>query len=103
MKQTINFSQFCDSFGGSYKNNFSYEGKKALFEYLEDYEEQTGEEIELDPIALCCEYSEYDNLKELQNNYNNIETIEELKDHMQVIPIYDINGTKSERFIIQDY
>jgi len=93
MKQTINFSQFCDSLGGSY---FSHEGKKALFEYLEN-------EVKLDPIALCCEYSEYDNLKELQNNYNNIETIEELKDHMQVIPIYDINGTKSERFIVQNY
>jgi len=35
MKQTINFSQFCDAFGESYKNSFSYEGKRALFDYLE--------------------------------------------------------------------
>jgi len=105
MKQTINFSQFCDSFGGDYKNNFSYEGKKAIFEYLENYEEQTGEEIELDIIAICCDYTEYEDLKELQNNYTDIETMEELEEQTQVIPIYNLtsDGKKSERFIIQDY
>ena len=105
MKQTINFSQFCDNFGGDYKNNFSYEGKKALFEYLENYEEETDTEIELDPIALCCEYSEYEDLKDLQNNYTDIETMEELEEQTQVIPIYNLtsDGKKSERFIIQDY
>lgn len=61
MKKTINFNDFVDSFSEDRKNQFSYEGKKALFEYLEQYEEDTGEEIELDTIALCCEYTEYDN------------------------------------------
>jgi hypothetical protein len=61
MKQTINFSQFRDAFNGSqYQNNFSYDGKIALFDYLEELEEDTGEEIELDIIALCCDYTEYD-------------------------------------------
>lgn len=69
MKQTINFSQFCDSFSDSYKNNFSYEGKQALFDYLEELEESTGEEIELDPIALCCDFTEYDDLIEAASEY----------------------------------
>jgi len=34
------------------KTNFSYEGLEILFEYLEELEESTGEEIELDVIAL---------------------------------------------------
>lgn len=59
MKKSVNFSQFCDAFRDMGRNeNFSYEGKKVLFEYLEQYEDDTGEEIELDVIALCCEYSE---------------------------------------------
>lgn len=37
---------------------FSYEGKRALFDYLEGYEESTGDSIELDVIALCCDYTE---------------------------------------------
>lgn len=40
-------------------DNFSFKGKKALFDYLEQYEEGTGQEIELDIVALCCEYTEY--------------------------------------------
>lgn len=29
-----------------------------MFDYLEQYEADTGEEIKLDVIALCCEFSE---------------------------------------------
>jgi hypothetical protein len=60
IKKQINFSDFCDSFSGTYKNNFSYNGKRALFDYLDNLSDDIGEDIELDPIALCCEYSEYD-------------------------------------------
>lgn len=40
------------------KDQFSYEALGLLFEYFEEYEESTGEEIELDPVAICCEYYE---------------------------------------------
>jgi len=103
MKQSVNFNQFCDSFSESYQKNFSYEGKKALFNYLEEYEDGTDEEIELDPVALCCEYTEYKNIKELQNSYPDIESIEELEEHTQVIKLEDYKGTELDSFIIQDY
>jgi hypothetical protein len=103
MKQEITFSQFCDGFPESYKENFSYEGKRALFDYLEDYEESTDETIDYDPIALCVEYTEYENLQELQANYSNIDTLEDLQDRTQYIPIKNNDGTESERFIIQDF
>lgn len=52
------------------KNTFSYFGKIALFEYLEQLSEEMGEDIELDIISLCCEYHEYtsawDAMKEYQ-------------------------------------
>ena len=100
MKKTISLYDFEDVFNKSYnyKDNFSYEGKKALFEYLEQYEEDTGQEIELDIVALCCEYSEYNNLEEIQKNYNGIKRIEDLEDHTTVIPIENDKG-----FIILDF
>jgi hypothetical protein len=98
MKETVNFSRFCDSFSGDYKNNFTYAGKKALFEYLEQYEEDTGEELELDPIAFCCDYSEYADLEEFQAEYGEeYETIEDIEEKTQVIKI---NG---DSFIIQQF
>lgn len=107
MKQTINFSQFCDAFSDDRKDTFTYHGKQALFEYLEEYEEATGEEIELDIIALCCEYTEYENLKELQDNYSDIKSMDDLEEHTQVIQIPEHKGLNETieggGFIIQDY
>ena len=98
MKQTINFSQYCDAFKDMNRgNNFTYDGKRALYDYLEEYEDGTGEEVELDVIALCCEYTEYENLEELQENYTDIDSMEKLEDHTTVIKVDD------DRFIIQDF
>jgi hypothetical protein len=61
MKQTIRSHDFHDAFlRYGRKDNFSYEGLDLLFDYLESYEEDTGQDLELDVIALCCEYAEED-------------------------------------------
>jgi hypothetical protein len=60
MIRTINFSDFVDAFVSMGRGDqFSYAGLRALFEHIETWEEQTGEQIELDVIALCCEWEEY--------------------------------------------
>ena len=69
MKQTVTESMFIDSFTGGYKDNFSYEGRKALFEWLEELDDSCGIETELDPIALCCEYTEYDSIEDFRSEY----------------------------------
>ena len=60
MKTTVNFTEFRDHFYGIRPDNFSYDGLKILFEYFEEYEESTGDEIELDVIGLCCDFAESD-------------------------------------------
>ena len=71
MKTTINFYDFERAFvDANRSSNFSYEGKKALFDYLEEYEADSGEELELDIIALCCDFTEYENLEEFFSNYS---------------------------------
>ena len=61
MFQSVNFTDFCNAFRAHERNDqFSYEGKRALFDFLESYEEETGERIELDVIAFCCDYTEQD-------------------------------------------
>ena len=59
MKQSIGFNQFCEAFRAyDRQDQFTYDGLTVLFDWLEEYEDSTGEEVELDVIALCCEYSE---------------------------------------------
>jgi hypothetical protein len=50
-------------------DQFSYEGLEVLFDYLENYSDETGEHVELDVIALCCEYYE-SSTEELIREYN---------------------------------
>ena len=70
MKTTVNRYDFERAFiAADRKENFSYEGLGLLFDYLEEYEESTGEEIELDAIALCCDYSE-DMVEDIARNYS---------------------------------
>ena len=103
MKDTINKNQFINWFRRSdtYEHNFSYEGLSALFDYLEEMEESTGEELDFDPIALCCEYSEYDSFEEFQEDYDGKElypTLDDLEDYTTVIRIKN-----SDSFIIQQF
>lgn len=57
MKQTIAQSDFHDAFiRMDRKENFSWEARELLFEYFEDIDE----DMELDVIAICCEYYEND-------------------------------------------
>lgn len=89
MKQTINKSDFHNAFSVMGRaSQFSYAGRIALFEYLESYEEETGQEIELDVVALCCEYCEYDSLEEFQEYYGkDYECIEDIQNDTTVIAI----------------
>ena len=52
MKTTVNFYEFRRWFEENRPKTFSYLGLRGLFDYLEEYEESTGEQIEFDPIAL---------------------------------------------------
>ena len=98
MKQSVSMYDFERAFKNFERDNFSYDGLKALFEYLEEYEEGTGEEVELDVIALCCEYAEYDSLKEYNDDYGTeYDEIDLIQDDTTLIKIDD------ERFIILQY
>lgn len=71
MKKTINIYDFENAFRQMGRGEqFSYLGLRALFEMLENYEEDTVEEIELDVIGLCCEYTEYENMEEFWKVYD---------------------------------
>ena len=99
MKTTVNQFEFVDSFKqAGREDQFSYKAKIALFEYLEELENDCGTEMELDVIALCCEYTEYEDIEEFNNDYGlNCESLEDIQYHTTVI---NIDNTS---FIIADF
>ena len=97
MKQTINEFDFKNEFKKIRPDNFTYDGLTTLYEHLIQYEQDTGEELEFDPIAYCCEFSEYDSFEDVKKNYD-VEDLEHLEQNTIVLKI-----PNSEKLIVQNY
>ena len=98
MKTTIELHDFIHC--AALKDNFTYEGRIALFHHLGQCEEDCGVELGFDPVALRCEFTEYVNIADFWNDYDRYEyqCIEDIEDNTSVIYIPD-----SEAFIIQQF
>ena len=76
-----------------YSKNFTLDGAKALQAYYDELSEELGENIEFDPIAWCCEFSEYDSLaeayKELRYDYTFVqgEALDNFNDNTTIIEL----------------
>ena len=87
--QTIDQNDFARAFENMGRGNqFSPRGLDALFDYLDQVYE--GDTWELDVIALCCDFSEYDEedlIKEYKQNDDDTleEVLEYLNDNTTVI------------------
>ena len=99
MKNTIDKYEFSNWFTANRPNHFSRAGLEELFEYFEEYESSTGVDIEFDPVGICCEHTEYENLDEFHQSYDKEDypDLDEIRDHTQVIEV------GLEGFIIVDF
>ena len=100
MKQTMDMHGFINEFKNVRADNFSYEGLTALYGYLTELEEDGGQEFEFDPIAWCCEYTEYESLEDFQKQHDkfDFECIDDIK---EVTSVIEIDG--SSRFVVQNF
>lgn len=89
MKTTVYFSEFCDYFRDIRPDNFSYEGLRILFDYLEDIDG----DFELDVIGICCDFSEdsFENIADLYGIDLDLETDED-EQKQQVIDFLQSEG-----------
>ena len=87
---TVSQSQFIDAFMNNEmrKDQFSYYGLKALYNYLWDYSEQRLDyHVEFDVVALCCDFREYEDFRHLQEDYKDIGNMDDLEYQTTVIQI----------------
>jgi hypothetical protein len=86
MKQTVYLDDFRRAFHDCGRGNqFSYEGLKVLFDCFEELDDSTGQETELDVIALCCEFEESYYLDVASNYEIDVEGLEEVEAREKVI------------------
>ena len=101
MKTTVNFSDFVDGFQKIGRGNqFSYDGLKLIFDYLESLEEY-GEEIEFDPIGICSEFTET-TVPEFNSDYGTkFSSIEEIEEYLDQ-PTFVVGRTK-DSIVFENY
>ena len=77
MKIIVTENIFIESFRQcGRESQFSYHALRALFEHIERIEEDTDTELELDPIALCCEWAEYPTALDAAKDYGYLEGVD---------------------------
>jgi hypothetical protein len=69
MKQTLTTPQAANILADDEYSSFSRAGAYALVEYLEQLEEDTGEEMDFCHVGIRCDYSEYSSLVDWARDY----------------------------------
>lgn len=75
-------------------NQFSLHGLRVMFESLEQMAQDCEMVIEMDVIALCCDYIEL-SINDVIQDYqldDDADVIDYLHDHTMVLGSYDIDG-----------
>ena len=111
MKQTLTKTEIVNLLRSDEYASWSLIACESLADYYEDLENDTGEEIEFDRVAIRCEWSEFDTAKDYADQYMNkteiegldedelIEAVEEhMNDHTLMIKLPNDNGYLIQQF-----
>lgn len=60
---------FIDMMKNQRPDNFTHEALNLLWDHFEEWEQDTGEEVEFDCISICCDFSE-DTPEAIAENYS---------------------------------
>ena len=69
MKNTLSTNQIAQNLRADTNANWSRAGATALAEYLEEIEQESGQEMEFDACAIRCDFAEYCSLSEWASDY----------------------------------
>ena len=79
-------SIFIEAFKAIRPENFSYDALGAMFDYFDDFGSDV--DVELDVIAICCDFSEYTSLVDYNEQHGTAyESLDELQQNCSVIEI----------------
>jgi hypothetical protein len=91
---------------------WSYGATKALFDYYEQLSEDMGEDIEFDPVAIRCEWSQYPSALEVCAQYDYIPVFQSdeadenaarvwLEERTIVLDVEDVDTSTNEYKVIK--
>ena len=95
-----------DNWPESRKDQFTYDALKAIFEYFDNldedmrgYQSHGYDETEYDPIAICCEWSEYPSAWDAMLEYQPDDMPVEGEDGDDLVEIAEKNEAEARRWL----
>ena len=89
-------SMFIDEFKAIRPGNFTYDALSAMFDYFDEYECEP--DMELDVIGICCEFSEYTDIADYNEQYSTeYSSTDELQYETTVIMVDDVRFVAVDR------
>lgn len=87
----VNDCAFTDALLADEYAAWSYGATKSLYEYYDQLSEEIGEDIQLDAVAIRCEWSEYESCLEYARDFSDFRDImaDEDEDNMSEDEIED--------------
>jgi len=99
MKMTINQEQFMDMVMSSTRfKSFGYDGWKALFNYLEERDQENATDTEFEPVAFDGEFTRYETVGAFNGDHGT--ECKTLTDIRELTTVIDIDA--SAAFIIEN-
>jgi len=91
MKQTLTKDMFRFQMNQIRPDNFSYEGQNALFDHLEECEACIASEMEFDPIAICCDFTQC-SLREFKDAFTDVAITSDMTEEQKQETISEFIG-----------
>ena len=100
MKIIVTHSKFIDALSACYNTKYmSYDAMTALYNWYEELEDDTGTEIELDAVAIGCDWTEYSEKEVIRDYCYLLDIKEEDMTHTDVEDLID--ALKYETSVIE--
>lgn len=94
MIQHVTFSMFAN---GLHPYDFSEEAITTLFNYYVSLEEDSGKQITFDPVAINCDWTEYNSIEDALFEYDGMD-VDELKESTDVLEVIDTSRVLVRNF-----
>lgn len=90
--------------------NFGYNGWRAIGDYLEELSDSTGEDVEVDIIGICCEYSMAESADDAYMQYDHLHGVdlpeeedwEELEEEEKLLTVQEYLANNTAVVICED-
>lgn len=101
MKQSMSATDIADELMKDEYAAWTYNGARALAEYLDNLDDETGEETEFDRVAIRCEYSQYGSAWEAMEQYQpeDMPTIDDPSESMDLVELDEAQEAEALRWL----